>query len=248
MLKRLFLALLFLPVAFLILDPAETLLSRMLRLDQPVSHQIQRGEYLSKLAKEYYGDYTYWRELALVNRAPNADYVLPGERVLIPEFESIRRIREAHTLTQVNEAVLQAQTRLVSEPSPATGSDAATSDVATVDNAAEREPATPAATDAEMSSPNSSQLAPPGEAQPPERTKSSSTWFWAILIPAMAILVVGGTVIWRRRRAGRQEQSAYTEAMGNGPVRRHGRQPGSDRFPEGEGRKRAETREEAEAL
>lgn len=68
----------------------------------PVTHVIQQGEYLSKIARQYYGDVSFWRELALVNRAPDSDLVFPGEKIIIPRREVMLNIRKARSLTDVN--------------------------------------------------------------------------------------------------------------------------------------------------
>lgn len=196
MIKRFVLTLLFLPIAFLLLDPAETLLSRMLRLEQPVAHEIQKGEYLSKLAKEYYGDASYWRELALVNRAPDADYVQPGERILVPGFESIQRIRRARTISEVNRAVMRVQARLegtfVPEVEPGTS--------AKENASASDEAPTPAESSEDEAAAAPMAVTPVPQAKPVVEPQGSGGWRWAIFGPALGILVVGGAVIWRRRR------------------------------------------------
>ncbi|MBN2010722.1 LysM peptidoglycan-binding domain-containing protein [candidate division KSB1 bacterium] len=68
----------------------------------PTTHTIQQGEYLSKIAQHYYGRSDYWRELALINRAPNSDLVFPGEEIIIPRLEVIENIRKARSLSDVN--------------------------------------------------------------------------------------------------------------------------------------------------
>jgi hypothetical protein len=87
------------------MEPAENLLSKFLRLEQPATHEIQSGDWLSKLAQEYYGDASYWRELALINRAPDGDLIFPGEKVIVPSFAAIQEIRRSRSLSTVNELV-----------------------------------------------------------------------------------------------------------------------------------------------
>lgn len=68
----------------------------------PQSHIIQKGEYFSKIAQHYYGNADYWRELALINRAPNSDLVFPGEEIIIPRLEVLKQIRRTNHLSEVN--------------------------------------------------------------------------------------------------------------------------------------------------
>ncbi len=78
---------------------------KKLLFNDPTYHTIQAGEYFSKLSQQYYGTPKYWRELALVNRAPNKDLVVPGEKVIIPGLEAIKQLSHSRTLTAVNEIV-----------------------------------------------------------------------------------------------------------------------------------------------
>jgi len=71
----------------------------------PQVHTIQPGEYFSRLSLKYYNTVDYWRELALINRAPDADLVFPGEQVIVPGLEAIQRIRRARSLTAVNSII-----------------------------------------------------------------------------------------------------------------------------------------------
>jgi len=70
--------------------------------NEPQTHTIQKGEYLSAIAKKYYGDPDYWRELALINRAPNSNLVFPGEEVIVPRLSVIKEIRRTRYLSKVN--------------------------------------------------------------------------------------------------------------------------------------------------
>jgi len=69
---------------------------------EPTTHTIQKGEYLSEIAKKYYGRADYWRELALVNRSPNCDLIFPGEEIVIPSLNVIKEIRKTRWLSKVN--------------------------------------------------------------------------------------------------------------------------------------------------
>ena len=41
------------------MGPVGTVLSRLLLQEEPVFHRIQEGEWLSKIARQYYGDTSY---------------------------------------------------------------------------------------------------------------------------------------------------------------------------------------------
>ncbi|MFQ5603911.1 MAG: LysM peptidoglycan-binding domain-containing protein [bacterium] len=103
--KRFFYTIVLMALMVIFMDPAANLLSRFLKLDQPMTHEIQEGEWLSKLAKDYYGDVSYWKELALINRAPNGNLIYPGEKIIIPSFDAIQKIRKTRRLSDVNDLV-----------------------------------------------------------------------------------------------------------------------------------------------
>jgi hypothetical protein len=75
---------------------------KKLLFGSPTTHVIQKGEYLSEIAKKYYGRADYWRELALINRAPDSDLVFPGEEIIIPSLDIIKEIRRTRWLSKVN--------------------------------------------------------------------------------------------------------------------------------------------------
>lgn len=79
--------------------------AKKLLFGEPTTHVIQRGEFLSKIAKKYYGRADYWRELALINRAPDSDLVFPGEEIIIPSLDVIKEIRRTQWLSKVNSYV-----------------------------------------------------------------------------------------------------------------------------------------------
>ena len=79
--------------------------AKRLLLGTPTTHVIQQGEYLSQIAKQYYGSADYWRELALINRAPDSDLVFPGEEIIIPSLDVIKEIRRTSWLSKVNSYV-----------------------------------------------------------------------------------------------------------------------------------------------
>ena len=76
---------------------------------EPTTHLIQEGEYLSMIAQKYYGNADYWRELALINRAPDSDAVFPGEEIVIPSLDVIKQIRRTRWLSRVNGLVQNQQ-------------------------------------------------------------------------------------------------------------------------------------------
>lgn len=105
-----FLFILFLMTLFVIYaGPGTELFSKLLRLDEPEVHEIQTGDWLSKLAEKYYGDASYWEELALVNRAPDGDLIFPGEEVVVPSFEAIQEIRRSRSISAVNKVLSEQQ-------------------------------------------------------------------------------------------------------------------------------------------
>jgi hypothetical protein len=69
---------------------------------EPTTHSVQQGECLSEIAQRYYGHSDYWRELALVNRAPNPNSVLPGDELFIPGMAAMMNIRAARTISDIN--------------------------------------------------------------------------------------------------------------------------------------------------
>ena len=76
-------------------------------MTEPSKHIIQKGEYFSKLSQQFYGSAEYWRELALVNRAPNSDLIFPGEEIVVPSMDAIRRLQKSRSLSSVNKIVLE---------------------------------------------------------------------------------------------------------------------------------------------
>jgi nucleoid-associated protein YgaU len=53
----------------------------------PRTHVVRPGDYLTKIAKQYYGDPQAWRKIYDANRAtigPNPDKIFPGQQLMIP--------------------------------------------------------------------------------------------------------------------------------------------------------------------
>ncbi|MFQ5675928.1 MAG: LysM peptidoglycan-binding domain-containing protein [bacterium] len=117
--RKYILATLFLGLFVLFLEPAEKLLSNFLKIEEPTVHEIQQNDWLSKIARQYYGDPSYWKELRLINRAPEGDLIFPGESIIVPSFKVVEKIRKTTRLSEVNELVRQQQD-LLADYSPAT--------------------------------------------------------------------------------------------------------------------------------
>ena len=81
-------------------------------LGKPRTHVIQKGESLSEIAIQYYGNVEYWRELALVNMAPDPNLIWVGEEILVPDRETIVALNQAKTLSTVKDLVIQQELAL----------------------------------------------------------------------------------------------------------------------------------------
>lgn len=92
-------------VLFSMVVPDAWVWCKKVLLNEPTTHTIQKGEYLSKLSLKYYGSAKYWQELALVNRAPNSDLVFPEEELFIPSKEVIEQLHRARSFSRVNSLV-----------------------------------------------------------------------------------------------------------------------------------------------
>ncbi len=90
---------------------------KKLFMNEPAKHVIQKGEYFSKLSQRYYGSAEYWRELALVNRAPDSDLVFPGEEIVIPSIDAVRRLKKSRSLSAVNKIMTDQENWLASNAS-----------------------------------------------------------------------------------------------------------------------------------
>lgn len=100
--KKLFLTVFFAGGIFLLLSQGEVLWSKLKFLDEPRIHKVRKGESLSKLAQQHYGDAQHWRELALVNRAPKPNHIQVGEEILLPSATVINELSRSRTLSRVN--------------------------------------------------------------------------------------------------------------------------------------------------
>ncbi len=190
--KKIFLTLFFAAGIFVVLSQSEIVLSNRLFLDEPQVHKIEKGEYLSKLAQRYYGDPQRWRELALINRAPNPDHVEIGEEILVPAANKVAEVRRARTLTEVNSVVRDQQSLAERQPS------APMTDVVPTTPS---EPTTPV-----VDGTIEPRYSEPYVEEPAPAEQSSFPWLW-LGIGAAVIAVVIGFIMHRRR----QEQNVEIE-------------------------------------
>jgi LysM domain len=198
--KKLFLTLFFAGGIFVLLSQGELLWSQFQLLNEPRVHKIQKGETLSKLAKQYYGNPQHWRELALINRAPKPGHLEVGEEILLPSANVIDELRRSRTVTRVNTLVGEQEkfaVRTVSEDTRAiTSSEAPGNNV---------EPATPTATPVEETD-GTLPVATTTETITPQETTTEDSgfpWFWL----AISIIIIAGVAgfIWYRRKQAEDE-------------------------------------------
>src|SRR5258707_901749 len=93
----------------------------------PASREVQRGDSLYKIAKEFYGDANMWPAIALVNGISNPDQIQLGQTLILPSQDqldeaSMHKIAGGfyafkEQLRQTQEAAAAAD--LVAAPSPA---------------------------------------------------------------------------------------------------------------------------------
>jgi hypothetical protein len=198
--KKFFLTLFFAGGIFVLLSQGELLWSRFKFLDEPRVHKIQKGESLSKLAKQYYGDPQHWRELALVNRAPKPGHLEVGEEILLPAATVIDELRRSRTATRVNALVGDQEkfaVRTVSEDTRAITSSEAPSNAV--------EPAAPIETPGEETNGTPPVITTTETITPQEIPIEDSgfPWFWL----AISIIIIAGVAgfIWYRRQQAEEE-------------------------------------------
>ena len=83
--KKLFMLFIGLGILLGVFSKEVTLMAEVY-LGEATTHKVQKGESLSKIAYKYYGNAYLWRELSLVNMAPNPDLILPGQKIVLPEY------------------------------------------------------------------------------------------------------------------------------------------------------------------
>jgi len=186
-------------VIFFMMAHYNDVLSALQWLQSPRIHTVQQGEYLSKLAQENYGNASYWRELALVNRAPNPDHVQVGEQILLPSANVIQELRRSRTLTRVNSLVGEQEVAATIESLDNTyvGAEPAESTEPIAASASEEQ-----ATSAPVVEQASYDGAyPPAQSEQiePAQEASDASWFW-LVVSVVAFSGVVGFVIYRRRR------------------------------------------------
>jgi len=196
--KKLFLTLFFAAGIFLLWSHGEMLWGNRLFLDEPRVHKIEKGEYLSKLAQQYYGDPQRWRELALINRAPNPDHVEVGEDLLVPAANTISELGRARTITQVNALVDEQQKLATRGPSPSitqtTPATTPSSEVTSGNGTTPHEPVVER---------------PTSVAPEPVATESGFPWLWVGVGAVMLALTGAGFEFYRRRQAA-NEKAEFT--------------------------------------
>ncbi len=199
--KKLFLCLFLTAAIFAVWSHGETLFGKLLLLEEPRIHKVEKGEYLSKLAQQYYGDPQRWRELALVNRAPNPNHLEVGEEVLVPAANVVAELARAQTLTRVNELTRAQQQIATRAPSPQTPQ-VTTPTATSPEPVLEAPPQSPA-----QSAPVVEPLPAPLTPVEPER---GFPWIGLIVCVLLVALVAVGFVLYRNSKA--REYQAYNNA------------------------------------
>jgi LysM repeat protein len=195
--KKIFFTLFFMCGIFLLLSPGEVLWGKRKFLDEPRVHKVQKGETLSKLAKQYYGDPKRWRELALINRAPKPGHLEVGEEILVPAAPTISALRRSRTITRVN-ALIDEQEKVAASS-------------ASSNRSVQPQVAEPAAQVAAPANPKSNGLVPETTpetiAAPIE--ESGFPWFWL----AIGVIIIAGAAgfIWYRHRHAEKAENEVNE-------------------------------------
>ncbi len=187
----------------------ELLWSNRLFLNEPRIHVIREGEFLSKIAQMYYGKASYWRALALINRAPDPDRIYPGEQIILPDAGAIARVARARRLSEVNEivsmqeqeAVLESESmlsRFIAQRQGQTSEAEQKQETAIPVAGPEPQPA--AATEQEPSYPVIESESVPQPAPPASVSSESGSagWFWPVFLGSAVL--IGGVVFYFRRR------------------------------------------------
>ncbi len=201
--KKLVFAVGVIALVLIALAQQDVLWSRLQFLDAPQVYVIQKGESLSKLAQEHYGDTDYWRELALVNRAPKPNHVQPGEEVLLPAANVIQELRRARTISRVND-LINAQHALATRVATVNETPAAPTALETAPASTNEAPITVAMggnanTPVVMPAAQLTPQEPVAYDEEPVAQDSSSSWFW-LIFGFLALGGVAGFVVYRRRQ------------------------------------------------
>jgi hypothetical protein len=196
--KKFFLTLLFTCGFFLLISQNEMLWSKRRFLDEPRVHRVQKGESLSKLAKQHYGSPKRWRELALVNRAPKPNHLEVGEEILLPSATVINALRRSRTITRVN-TLVGGQEGASTAKTPAITQQPAPAEAPAVD-------------------PEKNELVPetsPETIVPPQDAPAEASafpWFW-LAIGVMLIAGAAGFIWYRRQQAEKAEAENATKMV-----------------------------------
>lgn len=212
--KKLVFAVGVIALVLIALAQQDVLWSRLQFLDAPQVYVIQKGESLSKLAQEHYGDTDYWRELALVNRAPKPNHIQPGEEVLLPAANVIQELRRARTISRVND-LINAQHALATRVTPTNETSAPQAVLESTPAPVNEAPVTVAmggnaSTPVVMPAAQLSPQEPVAYNDEPVVEDSSSSWFW-LIFGFLALGGVVGFVVYRRR----QEEEELALAQNN---------------------------------
>ena len=195
---------------FLLFSHQGELFGRLSGQDEPRLHVVQKGESLSRLAKRNYGEVEYWRELALVNRAPRPNHLEVGEKVLLPAADIMQKIRRARTLSRVNDIVNTQSARLGNPPTSQPSFTTIQPPDALNENnptpAPEATPTTTAPQDAGESGGSGVTATDPLQVE-----NGSNAWFWLIL-GLIALGGVIGFVFYRRRQEEKEKLEMEKEA------------------------------------
>lgn len=205
--KKFFLTLFLTGGFFLLLSQNEVSWSKRRFLDEPQVHKVQKGESLSKLAKQHYGSTKRWRELALVNRAPKPNHLEVGEEIILPSAEVINELRRSRTITRVNTLVgEQESAAAVKTTERSTPSTPANTPTTVTEPVAQTEtPATAPAGNDRVPETTPETIAPPQEVATEE---ASFPWFWL----AIGVIMIAGAAgfVWYRRQQAEKAESEVT--------------------------------------
>ncbi len=215
--KKLLFAVGLVALALVLLAQQDVLWSRLRFLEAPRVYVVQKGESLSKLAQEHYGNTDYWRELALVNRAPEPNYIQPGEEILLPAANVIQELRRARTISRVNDLVnaqhalatrvAPVKTPAETQTEPAIGATseqpAAEPTMIAMGGSPSEATETPANTPIETAQNNA-----PAYNDEPVVEESGGSWFW-LIFGLLALGGVVGFVVYRRRQE--EEEAAQMQ-------------------------------------
>ncbi len=197
--KKFFLTLFLAGGFFLMFSHGEVLWSKRKFLDEPRVHKVQKGESLSKLAKQYYGSPKRWRELALVNRAPKPGHLQVGEEILLPSASVINELRRSRTITRVN-TLIGEQEKAATAKAPEVISQSVQPQAPPAPTPQVETPATNGEDHSLVPETSPETIATPAAG-------SAFPWFW-LALGVMIIAGAAGFIWYRRRQAEKPEDDA----------------------------------------